>query len=189
MANITAIRELVDVLQATRGWRDEDVSVYLNAIPAWTELVLSVHNWWSTARPQRYGTQSLDTLQMLAPLLDEVTPNYPPDLMATLRTNFGDLVTLLVDDDTLPQELRRHFTLLLGHMKRAIDDFAITGDFELYRANVALLTLIRIAENETKKPTFKERWKAMAAKFLAPQVVPAAIKAAEVYAKYELGAG
>lgn len=187
MAHVSAIRELLGVLAATTG---VDYSIYEKAIPQWTEMILNYPHAWnpqSSVPTKSFNPTALAHLQTLAPQIDRVVPSYTDQERASLRTTFDDIATLLGEDDSLPTQMRTHFALMIGHMRQTLLEYDISGDFELYRANVALKSLVDVATKNSKSRDRKPRWRQIGKELVFPTVVPMAIESASVYAQYQLG--
>ncbi len=187
MAHISAIRELLRVLSTTNG---VDYSIYENTIPEWTEMVLNYANSWdnrSSVGTPNFSPTALAHLQTLCPQIAPIVPRYTAEQRESLTETFDSILTLLVDDNTLPKALQSHFALILGHMKQTLVEYNISGDFELYRANVTLTTLVEAASKKTRSKDLRNRWREIGLQLVWPTVATAAIEAGSIYAQYQLG--
>lgn len=80
-----------------------------------------------------------------------------------VEADAGDSITelvsnaraLLVDDDSLPTELRLHLLTLTQHVEGALSRWKITGDFSLAQALERLLGALKLAEEKSKAP---DKW-------------------------------
>ncbi|MFR9773776.1 hypothetical protein [Nocardia sp. SC052] len=184
MAHITAIRNLLDVLAATDG---TSVAVWQRQIPAWTHYVLNYPSSWASNAPA-FDPHVLDHLETLSGHLRRIVPPVPEATLEQLRETLNDLLKLLGDDTTIPAHLRAYLATLANHMRTVLDEYRIRGDYEVRMAvEILFATVSRAANASQSEGETRQRWRDMAARFVIPVVVPAAIEAASVFSQLQLG--
>lgn len=133
------------------------------------------HDWLNAPRDDYDNLDNQDTLDYLdsiAALLDNYVRAYSQDE----RQRFGDVINgvaqSLIDDDSLPEELRRHLFLLIAEARRCVEEYEVTGDFALQSAMDRLSAAVATATRCTKQPS---KWANFRDNFIWPSAVGIAV--------------
>lgn len=145
------------------------------------------HNWLDVPRkesPNLNDQDTLDYLDSIAALLDNYVPTYDAAERDRFSRILDKVVDALIEDDTLPDELRRHMHLLIAEARRCIEEYEITGDFKLQSAMERLSATVSTATKCTKKPS---KWSAFRDNFVWPSAVGLAVASPQLM--LTMGAG
>lgn len=165
MSHITSIRELLDTAEQSELF---PVDVYRSQLPTWTEMVLSYPDGW-TARagaqqPFNMGVfdgNSLTLLRTLGPQLRPLVPSWTDEQREGFAASLNDLVETLRDDPTIKGALAKYLLNLVLHMRHALAEYELLGDFDLTRAVLLLKASVDTAADNSTHPESKTAWQRM----------------------------
>lgn len=138
------------------------MAIYRKQFPQWVNISINYPgNWTGGSDPEASFPQSvMDHLHTFSILLDFDNPGLMPEPEAKLRDVIQSIVTLLIEDDSLSQELREYIFKLTNEVRAALDDEAITGSFDFAGAAQRMWVSVFAAAGQSKK--MKTKWKATA---------------------------
>lgn len=144
--HLEAITQLLDEL-ATAG---RNVNVYRRYLPSWWAIAFGHPHGWSAGGSGHIDGAVLEHLENLADLLQSYVPAVRDGGLGEVSA-FADLVAeTLVNDTSLPQNLRAHAMEVVGHLRWCVEKYSMVGDFELQDALERLAaTVLRVATNSS----------------------------------------
>lgn len=173
MVHLQNIEELLHGLSAS----GRNVRSYRQALPRWRAWVMAYPSTWvGLNQLQAFSsTHDLDVLENLDDILNHELPKFSDENRESLRSTFDNIRQTLIDDRSIPASLKRHIHGLLVHASTCLEEYEMTGDFELQKAVDRLLVSVNAAERISSEPS---RWQAFKDKLFYPVVVGFAVESA-----------
>jgi hypothetical protein len=168
----TIFQALEDIKVSLDTWETagQNVAMYRSALPRWQAGVaanLDHSGAWtgSLVQPDAGDIGLLGALsEKLSALSDPLSEADHENISALVE----QALLAVVDDSTLPENLRWHLAKVILHVKTCLAEFSIRGEVDLRQAVEILLANIKIAEATSDEP---DRWTKVWNDFGKPVVV------------------
>ncbi|MDO4661463.1 MAG: hypothetical protein Q4B27_05035 [Candidatus Saccharibacteria bacterium] len=138
----------------------------------WVDSTLNIgKSWGSPYTPEEVCPQAaLDSLEMLAEMVDVLTPN----LIAPLHDQLIDLVNELAEgleaDRTLSDQLREHLRRTIEYLRRCLENPDEYHLENIVYATDNAITAAKAAAGESTDSVWKERWRKLGTVIVYPTI-------------------
>ncbi|PFG39875.1 hypothetical protein ATJ97_2395 [Georgenia soli] len=163
---ISELKDLIDGLEL----QGRKVGPYRRHLGNWTHIVLNYPGAWQSMRTADLITQPmLDTLVQLSDVLDFAGPSVNEEVRGAALELLTEVIALLAEDDTLPDELRAYVYKVVQNARTCIEEYEVLGSVDLQAALEHLWGALKAAEGHSEG-TFRERWATMSERIFTPAV-------------------
>lgn len=165
---IALINEIERLLHSTQR-RERAIEADTKYLESLTKIVFAYpHNWQSqpiASSPNLSDPGILDYLTSIAERLEDLVPETGPEERQGIADFLTELTSLMVDDHSLPAQLRQHMRRLIVEAETCLSEYEIMGDFALQ----ASLDRIAVAIMQASKQSSQsKKWEAFMAKLVYP---------------------
>lgn len=166
--HLDAIDEILAEMQ-TQG--KGGINLYQQMHIQWTHAVFAWPHGWGSPNSGKINMTALHHLDTLAGRLDDYLPAADDAGRERTRALVNEVQAAIDSDDSLPDEMKIHLRQMAEQLGWCLDNYAITGDFELKNAIDRLLITIGVTAQKSTQPG---RWTTMVNTFVYPFVTSTA---------------
>lgn len=165
-----AIKHLdaLDQLLSAQVAQGRRVSAYVNVLPSLTAAVFAYQSGWNQHSRESIRESDLALLDALAGQVDDWLVEPSAERFESITPFLNRIGEVLAADLSIPEDLRVHIAGLILHVRGCIENYAITGAFDLQVALDRLIAAVGYAGAQSDEPS---RWKAAAQNFAYPFTV------------------
>lgn len=170
---ILLINEIERLLHSTQR-RERTIEADNKYLTKLTKIVFAYpHNWQGRSldlSPKLNDPDDLEYLSSIAERIEDLVPKTSQEERQSIAGYLTELTSLIVEDQTLPAQLRQHMRRLIVEAETCLAEFEIIGDFALQASLDRLATAVLKASKISKSP---KPWE----EFMARLIYPAAASA------------
>lgn len=164
---ITLINEIERLLHSTQR-RERAIEADTKYLEKLTKVVFAYpHNWQQPpANPSNLSDPGiLDYLMSIAERIEDLAPETGAEERQGIADYLTELTSLMVDDHSLPAQLRQHMRRLIVEAETCLAEYEIMGDFALQASLDRIAIAVLQASKQSKQPT---KWEEFMAKLIYP---------------------
>lgn len=165
---ILLINEIERLLHSTQR-RERTIDADTKYLAKLTKIVFAFpHNWQGTpieASPKLDNPGDLDYLSSIAERIEDLAPKTSPEERQSIADYLTELTSALVEDISLPAQLRQHMRRLIVEAQTCLAEYEIMGDFGLQASLDRIAVAILQASAQSNQP---KKWEGFMAKLVYP---------------------
>lgn len=176
--NLEDLIEVLDLMNAA----GKDVAIELSYIPTWTKAVFAYPMGWQAPGGSIISQEMLNFLHMAGTKIDD----FVPQIKAAAPDNILDSVNLIEESvlnrKDLPDLLRMYLGEVAAELRKAVQEYSITGDFVLNKAVRRFAATVELLEEQYPGDATIQRVKARVRRWY--KTTPAQLVSAGIVSYY-----
>jgi hypothetical protein len=161
MLRVYALLADMDSILRRLALQGAPVAVLRRQLHEWSRVPLALDATWNTSTGNRENFMpqtTLDQIETFALYLDGKVLEFDEPMTSALRSLVDEAGKLLLEDETLPPQLREYLHYLLQEIRIALDDEEIGRAFDFAEATRRLWVAMQAAAGTSKDEDQRKSW-------------------------------